>query len=77
MGIGLSLVNQLVRLHKGSISVKSDPDGGQTLFTVRIPVSKEYYDDKELIKKENISPITREQINDNKQESKATIIIVM
>ena len=76
MGIGLSLVNQLVRLHKGSISVKSDPDGGQTLFTVRIPVSKEYYDDKELIKKENISPITREQINDNKQESKATIIIV-
>ena len=50
MGIGLSLVNQLVRLHKGSISVKSDPDGGQTLFTVRIPVSKEYYDDKELIK---------------------------
>ena len=76
MGIGLSLVNQLVRLHKGSISVKSDPDGGQTLFTVRIPVSKEYYDDKEFIKKENISPITREQINDNKQESKATIIIV-
>lgn len=70
MGIGLSLVNQLVRLHKGSISVKSDPDGGQTLFTVRIPVSKEYYDDKELIKKRiyHLSLANRSMITNKSQK---------
>ena len=76
VGIGLSLVNQLVKLHKGNISVKSNPDGGQTLFTVRIPISKEYYEDRELVKKESILPVVRGQITDSKQESKATIVIV-
>ncbi len=36
-GIGLSLVNEFVRLHDGDISVKSEPGKGST-FTVSIPV---------------------------------------
>ena len=34
-GIGLSLSRQIIRLHKGTISVSSDPKSGST-FTVRI-----------------------------------------
>jgi signal transduction histidine kinase/CheY-like chemotaxis protein len=36
-GIGLSLVNEFVRLHDGEITVKSEPGEGST-FTVSIPV---------------------------------------
>jgi len=36
-GIGLSLVNEFVRLHDGEITVKSEPGKGST-FTVSIPV---------------------------------------
>jgi len=35
-GIGLALVNELVKLHGGTITVDSEPDKG-TLFTVSIP----------------------------------------
>ena len=46
-GIGLSLVKDLAGLHHGSISVESTPGKG-SVFTLRIPVSKESYADDEL-----------------------------
>ncbi|WP_075299181.1 MULTISPECIES: SpoIIE family protein phosphatase [unclassified Pseudonocardia] len=36
-GLGLPLIRQLVRLHRGSIAVVAGPDGGST-FTVRLPL---------------------------------------
>jgi len=47
-GIGLHLVKNLVELHKGTISVKSDQDGMKTIFRVRIPVYKGAYSKDEL-----------------------------
>ena len=41
-GIGLSLVNQLTEIHKGSIALESEIMEG-TRFTVRIPVSRHNY----------------------------------
>jgi PAS domain S-box-containing protein len=40
-GIGLSLVNELVKLHKGTISIQSKEGAGST-FTVSIPVGKDH-----------------------------------
>jgi signal transduction histidine kinase len=40
-GIGLSLIKELVQLHKGEISVESKLNEGST-FTVRIPLGKEH-----------------------------------
>jgi signal transduction histidine kinase len=39
LGIGLTLVRELVNLHQGSISVTSDGAGQGSEFTVRIPVA--------------------------------------
>lgn len=52
-GIGLSLVKELVQLHKGQISVSSDTGRGAS-FRFSIPVSREFYseDDVEVSGKE-------------------------
>ena len=47
-GIGLHLVKNLVDLHKGTISVRSDHEGMKTIFHVRIPVYKGAYAKDEL-----------------------------
>jgi signal transduction histidine kinase len=39
LGIGLALVDRLVRLHHGSVSVHSDGPGKGAEFTVRLPLS--------------------------------------
>jgi signal transduction histidine kinase/ligand-binding sensor domain-containing protein/DNA-binding response OmpR family regulator len=46
-GIGLSLVRELVRLHHGSISVKSEVGKGST-FIVTLPISKDDYQATEI-----------------------------
>ena len=47
-GIGLHLVKNLVDLHKGTISVRSDQEGMKTIFEVRIPAYKGAYAKDEL-----------------------------
>lgn len=47
-GIGLSLVRDLVSLHRGSIRVESEENKG-TQFFVEIPIEREAYLDKEII----------------------------
>ncbi|MCX2678934.1 ATP-binding protein [Galbibacter sp. EGI 63066] len=63
-GIGLSLVKELVQLHKGHINVESIPNKWTT-FSVTIPVYLKIYNNKEEIKKEKTSPVTLENnVND-------------
>lgn len=45
-GIGLSLTRDLVKVHKGNISVKSEPGKG-TVFTIQIPCRRIAYSDEE------------------------------
>ncbi|MBL4663556.1 MAG: response regulator [Flavobacteriaceae bacterium] len=46
-GIGLSLIKQLVTLHKGTISVENEKEG--ILFTVHIPTEKALYNPDEIL----------------------------
>ncbi|WP_405382579.1 two-component regulator propeller domain-containing protein [Maribacter sp. LLG6340-A2] len=46
-GIGLSLVQSLVELHKGNIEVKSNLDKG-SVFMVELPIARKFYDDDEV-----------------------------
>jgi signal transduction histidine kinase len=39
LGIGLSLVKDLVQLHGGSVQVRSDGPGKGSEFTVRLPLA--------------------------------------
>jgi signal transduction histidine kinase/DNA-binding response OmpR family regulator len=48
-GIGLSLVKELVELHRGQISVESAPGKG-TVFKVSLPVGKESFLPEEVLK---------------------------
>ncbi|MDD3319968.1 MAG: two-component regulator propeller domain-containing protein [Paludibacter sp.] len=50
-GIGLSLTNDLVQIHKGNIEVKSKVGEG-AMFTIEIPISKNMYSDIELSEEE-------------------------
>ncbi|WP_369048486.1 two-component regulator propeller domain-containing protein [Tenacibaculum sp. UWU-22] len=47
-GIGLALTKELITLHKGVIDVESTLNKG-TAFTIKIPISKEAYNDSERI----------------------------
>lgn len=46
-GIGLSLVKELVQLHKGQISVSSDTGRGAS-FRLSIPMAREFYSDEDV-----------------------------
>lgn len=57
-GIGLCLVKRMVELHKGTVSVTSEPGKGST-FTVDLNVSAKAYNDKCLIGEDKtIVPLT-------------------
>ncbi len=47
-GIGLSLANELVKLHDGEIDVDSEPGRGST-FTVRLKTGKEHFEHSDKI----------------------------
>ena len=44
LGIGLALVHQLVALHNGSVTVKSEGQGKGSVFSVRLPIGKDVPD---------------------------------
>lgn len=50
-GIGLSLVNDLVKLHHGKITCNSE-EGKGTTFTITLPVGKESYSEAEMLKQD-------------------------
>ena len=65
-GIGLSLTKDLVKIHRGTIDVRSDGVNGTT-FIIDLPVSKESYTDKELSSESVIDlqhPFNFRNIND-------------
>ena len=47
-GIGLGFANELVKLHKGDITVKSDLEHGST-FIIKIPLGTEHFSPNEII----------------------------
>jgi len=47
-GIGLSIVKEYIKLHKGAIEVKSQFGKG-TEFLIDLPVAKELYDEKQIV----------------------------
>ncbi len=52
-GLGLALVKELVALHKGEISVKSE-EGRGTRFLLRFPVAKEAFTSEEILSLEEV-----------------------
>ena len=59
-GIGLSLIKELVHMHKGVIEVESKVNVGST-FTVKIPFGKEHIKTSQISQSENMS----DQISSN------------
>jgi PAS domain S-box-containing protein len=49
LGLGLTIVRTIVDLHGGSITAFSDGPGTGAQFTVRLPLSQEYYKDEPSI----------------------------
>jgi len=48
-GIGLALAKELVEIHRGDISVTSEPGKGSA-FQVRLPLGKEHWKEEEIVK---------------------------
>lgn len=81
-GIGLALTKSLVELHKGTITVSSDPEEW-TEFTIQIPINKEAYqeDQIEIQKTETILTFPLEtsaetSIINNSTENKNTLLLI-
>ena len=86
-GIGLALTNDLLKIHKGSVEVKSKLGEG-AVFTIEIPISKNAYTDDELSveeqKIENIPEIpeltteetTPESVDTNDSTKELCILVV-
>lgn len=77
-GIGLLLTKKMTLLHKGNISFLSN-EGVGTTFTIKIPVSQNYYSSAELIKKD---PIVEEKVvyqsdSENKLKKKKNKLLIV
>lgn len=70
-GIGLSLTQELISLHKGTIQVKSQVNEG-SVFTIEIPISKNAYTEEELtVEDQSIyNESFLNEINDNENSNK-------
>lgn len=71
-GIGLSLVNDLVKLHHGKISCESE-EGKGTTFTIILPINKESYAETEILKQERSISATSSIILPNSSKSEEAI----
>ncbi len=70
-GIGLSLVKEIVELHKASVVVDSEPNVGTT-FTIRLKPGIDHFDDSVDIvinDETQSSPNTSDQYSENKNQS--------
>jgi signal transduction histidine kinase/CheY-like chemotaxis protein/AraC-like DNA-binding protein len=52
-GIGLTLIKELIQMHKGSIEVESEPGNGAT-FSIKVPVTREAYKEEELVQNQSV-----------------------
>lgn len=68
IGVGLHLVNELVRVHHGQIVFRENPEGG-AIFTVTLPTDKNCYEEKDFLVEGN--DLLREQ-NENRQPEPLT-----
>ena len=68
IGVGLHLVNELVRVHHGQIEFRENPEGG-AIFTVTLPTDRNRYEEKDFLVEGN--DLLREQ-NENKQPNLLT-----
>lgn len=66
-GIGLSLVNDLVKLHHGKIHCESE-EGKGTTFTITLPIDKESYSEEEMLQKDASSDAESIIVTTNKSE---------
>lgn len=75
-GIGLSLVKDMLSIHKGSIKVTSTPEEGNC-FRVSLPIGREAYSDEEIDDSfdSGIIPVT-ETLPQNEEKSDHTLLIV-
>jgi DNA-binding response OmpR family regulator/two-component sensor histidine kinase len=70
VGIGLSIVKELVELHHGKIRIDSELSSGTT-FTVTIPVDRKYYADNEFagFEQSNLQVYTCEAVENSEIKS--------
>ena len=66
-GIGLSLVNDLVKLHHGKIYCESE-EGKGTTFTITFPINKDSYSEAEILQQDAISEVDNVIVTTTKSE---------
>ncbi len=67
-GIGLSLVHDLVLLHRGTIQVESQVGQGST-FSIELPIEAEAYDPQQIIQIDDQQPAATQIIQDTEPDA--------
>ena len=66
-GIGLSLVNDLVKLHHGKIHCESE-EGKGTTFTITFPINKDSYSEAEMLQQDATQEVDNVIVTTSKSE---------